>query len=102
MKDIPVLTGRIDALPVLMFSWNCPKCGAFHFKVNRTMHHGEEVVKCMNSKCGEVFERTMFRFNGEDKIAKIMANMKEEMYKFAVNEAEGELKKVEEADAVTA
>ena len=97
MKDIPVLTGRIDALPVLMFSWNCPKCGAFHFKVNRTMHHGEEVVKCMNSKCGEVFERSLFRFNGEDKIAKIISDNAERMFDEAVK---GEEKEQEARDAI--
>lgn len=99
--EVPMITGRIDALPVLMFSWNCPKCGAFHFKVNKTMHNGEEVVACLNKKCGEFFERTQFRFNHEDKIARVLASMKEEMYKFAVEEAEGELRKEEEANALT-
>lgn len=100
-KDIPILTGRIDALPVLMFSWNCPKCGAFHFKVNRTKRNSEDVVACLNKKCGEFFDRSQFRFNGQDKIARIMACMKEEMYVSAVKDAEKELEKESMADAVT-
>ena len=93
--EIPMITGRIDALPVVMFAWNCPKCGAFHFKVPMG-----EVVSCQNKKCGEKFDRTMFRFNGADKIAKIMGVMKEELYKVAVKDAESELEKEAAADAL--
>ena len=95
MKDVPLLTGRIDAFPTLMFMWNCPKCGAFHFKVQLG-----DVVQCLNKKCGEKFDRARFRFVNEEKIARVLATMKESMYKVAVAEAEAELKKEEEADAV--
>jgi len=101
-RNIPMLTGRIEAYPVLMFSWNCPKCGAFHFKVNNTVEAGETIVKCFNKKCGEKFDRSQFRFNGENQIARIMTEMHEDMYLTAVKDAENELKKAEEADAITA
>jgi len=100
-QNVPMLTGRIEAYPVLMFSWNCPKCGAFHFKVNNTVVAGETIVQCFNPKCKEKFDRSQFRFNHEDKIARVMAEMKEDMYLSAIKDAENELKKVEEADAIT-
>jgi len=99
-KDIPLLTSTIQAYPVFLYQWVCPKCKAQHLSVKVTQHEGEPVIKCLNGKCGEIYTPDQFKFPELTKIKNILSQMAPKLYKEAVALQEKELQKEEMADGI--
>ncbi len=88
--DAPMLTGRIEAWPVVMFTWACPKCNGVHARVATG-----EVVECMNPRCKMQYDRDSYDFKHAEKIAKIMAEHTKNLEFMMQRDAEAEEAKVE-------
>lgn len=98
-RDIPMLTGTIQAYPTILYPWVCPKCKSLNFMVKITKHDGEPVVKCGYDKCAEIYEPTQFKFKDLSKLKRILRDSAPELYAESLLLAEKELIKSEEGDA---
>ena len=98
-RDIPLLTGTIQAYPTILYPWICPKCKALHFMVKVTPRDGEPVVACENERCKEIFDPTQFKFHDLDKLKRILREAAPELYAESMMLAERELNKEEMGDA---
>lgn len=96
-KNVPLLTSTIQAYPVFLYQWVCPKCKAQHLSVKVSEHEGEPVIKCLNGKCGEIYTPDQFKFQELLKIKTILNEMAPELYKEALKLQEKELQKEEMA-----